>query len=209
MVPCILGEITQADIVYFVLFLLLVLFGLGLVLIYNYVLEFKNVCLSPYTEKPLRSAADIHWMTAQKVHRYLYELHDYYNPLFDLRRAALCRDTGRLFPDAYTWYGVMKVDWSFIQKKFPGQFVSWGSLSDEMRIRIIDRHGSLEGFQTEFSSSHPSPLQVEPRYAYAKPGPLYVDTATGVLLGWKCVPGTELEVLVVQKPQEHHIPKLN
>ena len=34
-----------------------------------------------------------------------------------------------------------------------------------------------------------------------RPGPLYVDIETKVLLGWKVVPGTDLEVLIVQKPK--------
>jgi hypothetical protein len=61
-------------------------------------------------------------------------------------------------------------------------------------------HESLEGFQTEFSSSQPKPQNVEAKYAFAKPGPLYVDVETKVLLGWKCVPDTDFEVMIVQKP---------
>jgi hypothetical protein len=31
---------------------------------------------------------------------------------------------------------------------------------------------------------------------------LYVDVETQILIGWKEVPGTEVEVLIVQKPKE-------
>jgi hypothetical protein len=46
----------------------------------------------------------------------------------------------------------------------------------------------------------PQPTLIEAKYAFTKPGPLYVDISTNVLVGWQIVPDTELEVLVVQKP---------
>jgi len=94
----------------------------------------------------------------------------------------------------------VKVDWTFLQKRYPGIWVSWGSLNSDQQRAISDAHESLEGFQTEVSSPSPAPRAIEPEYAYTKPGPLYVDIQTKVLLGWKVVPGTELEVLIVQKP---------
>ncbi|QLH35517.1 MAG: hypothetical protein HWD61_04665 [Parachlamydiaceae bacterium] len=89
-----------------------------------------------------------------------------------------------------------------MQKRYPGKYVSWGSLSDEQKEIIRLSHHSLEGFQTEYSSSIPAPSQIEPMYANAVPGPLYVDLDTQILLGWKQVPLTDLEVLVVQNPKE-------
>lgn len=204
-----LASVSPSDLVYFGLLMMLVLFGLVAVLIYNSWLNATSVSLSPYTGRPLRKATDLHWMTTEKVLRYLFRMHDYHNQMFDMRQAAYCRETGRLFSDVYTWYGSIKVDWGFLQKRFPGDYVSWGSLSQEQKIIIIDRHYSLEGFQTEISSPQPSPVKIEPEYAYAKPGPLYVDLTTSVLIGWKCVPETELEVLIVQKPQEIYIPGLH
>ncbi len=83
--------------------------------------------------------------------------------------------------------------------------MSWGSFSNDQQRAIRDVHESLEGFQTDESSANPVPRLVERRYAYTIPGPLYVDLETKVLLGWKCVPETELEVLIVQKPIQIHI----
>ncbi|HEV8052714.1 MAG TPA: hypothetical protein VGP47_09475, partial [Parachlamydiaceae bacterium] len=80
-------------------------------------------------------------------------------------------------------------------------YVSWGSLTAEQQGIIRNGHDSLEGFQTDFSSPNPLPRAVEAKYALSKPGPLYVDINTKVLLGWKCVPDTDLEVLIVQKPK--------
>lgn len=133
-------------------------------------------------------------------------MHEYDNGLFDLSRAAICRTTGRIFPDSVTWHGSIRVDWNFLQKRYPGEYVSWGSLTQEQKTIIKEKHLSLEGFQTEFSSPKSSPRLIEPQYAYASPGPLYVDIRTGILLGWKCVPDTELEVLIVQKPFEKYLP---
>ena len=131
---------------------------------------------------------------------------EYDNKLFDLNKAAVCRMTGRIFPDAVTWYGAIDVDWDFLQKRHPGEYVSWGSLTEGQKTIIRERHLSLEGLQTEISSPTPSPRLVEPEYAHTVPGPLYVDIRTGILLGWKQVPDTELEVMIVQKPYETYLP---
>lgn len=201
--------ISTSEIVYFIVFVFFIFLLLIAFFGYSIWVSRTTTTLSPYTGLPLRSGAEINWMTAEKVLRFLYNMNDYHNRMFDVTRAGFCRETGRLFPDALNWYGVIKVDWSFLNKRFPGRFVSWGSLTEDQKLKISDRHRSLEGFQTKYSSSTPSPRKLEPLYAYAKPGPLYVDVDTGVLLGWKCVPDTELEVLIVQKPQEIYIPGIN
>jgi hypothetical protein len=160
----------------------------------------KEASLSPYTGLPLRPATGISYMALERVYRFLYNFQQYENRIFDIKRAALCRDTGRIFPDCITWYDAIRADWSFIQKRFPGHYVSWGSLSEEQQETLKSAHGSLEGFQTVYSSPRSSPRLVEPKYAMEKPGPLYVEIKTGTLVGWMCVPDTELEVLIVQKP---------
>lgn len=156
--------------------------------------------LSPYTGSPLRSGEQLSFYAKEQILRYVYERSSYDNRIFSLYRAALCRETGRIFPNALTWYGTLYVDWNFIQKKRPGCYVSWGSLSFEQQQNLYRLYGSLHGFQTAFSSSRPSPREVEPEYVFAKPGPLYVDINDDTLMGWKCVPGTDFEVLIVQHP---------
>lgn len=205
----ILAVITEETFTFFWLLLFLVLFSMAAVLFYNVWLNRTHTVPSPYSGQPLRRGTDIHWLTGEKVLRYLFDLHDYHNQLFNLNRAAYCRETGRIFPEAITWYGSVKVEWDFLQKRYPGHFVSWGSLTELQKITIIDKHESMEGFQTEFSSPTASPMKIEPFYADIKPGPLYVDVNSGVLLGWKCVPDTELEVLIVQKPIEKYLPGLH
>lgn len=162
----------------------------------------REASLSPYTGLPLRRASGLSYAATEKVYRYLYEMHQYENRIFDLRKAALCRETGRLFPNCVTWYDVIQVDWTFINKRFPGNYVSWGSLNDDQQTALRNVHESLDAFQTAFSCGHPSPRQIDAQYVYEKPGPLYVDVNTGTLVGWQCVPDTQLEVLIVQKPVE-------
>jgi hypothetical protein len=174
--------------------LLIVLFWFG------WRLTQRSYSVSPYTGVPLRRTAEISYYSAERVLRFLYDLQQYDNRIFKLNCAAFCRETGRIFQDCVTWYDTIKIDWTFLQKRYPGHYVSWGSVSKEFQEIIRESHVSLEGFQTDRSSPTPSPRAIEPEYAYTKPGPLYVDPTTKILLGWKIVPGTDLEVLIVQKP---------
>lgn len=160
----------------------------------------RSHSVSPYTGVPLRRALDLSYYSAERVLRYMYDLHQYDNRVFKLSRAAFCRETGRIFTNCITWMDTIRVDWTFLQKRYPGHYVSWGSLSSEQQRAIREAHDSLEDFQTEISSPSPAPRAIEPEYVFTKPGPLYVDIETKVLLGWKEVPGTDLEVLIVQKP---------
>lgn len=192
---------TQADFIFFVLFVFVALIFLIIYFVYSLKKGRDYTCPSPYSGMPLRKASELTFSTKDQILRYLYQLHDYDNRMFDLEKSALCRETGRLFPNAVTWTDKIKIDWSFIQKRFPGNFVSWGSLSEDTKKEIRAAHHSLNGFQTEYSSSQPAPRMIEYEVALRKPGPLYVDIDTKILLGWKCIPDTEFEVLIVQKPK--------
>lgn len=170
---------------------------------------------SPYSGLPLRRATDVPEEIREKILKYLYDLHQYDNQMFDPAKAAVCRETQRIFPDAVTWYDTIKVDWSFLQKRHPGNYVSWGSLSVEQQREVMLEHDSLDGYQLQISSPYLSPRVVEPQYAYTVPGPLYVDLEKKTLLGWKVVPQTDFEILIVQKPRKkidfhkEYIEKLN
>lgn len=156
--------------------------------------------VSPYTGRPLRRATDLPYFSVEKVFLYLHGYHQYDNSIFSLKKAAFCRETGRFFPNSVTWYNSIKVDWNFLRNRYPGHYVSWGSLTVDQQRLIRESHDSLDGYQTEKSCPNPIPRAVTPEYSYLKPGPLYVDFQTKVLLGWKVIPGTEFEVLIVQKP---------
>lgn len=167
---------------------------------FTYKFSDRTQGVSPYTGLPLRRATSLSFFAAEKVLRYLYDYQQFDNRIFKLSRAAFCRETGRIFTNCISWLDTVYVDWNFLQKRYPGHYVSWGSLNADQKKAIRDSHDSLDGFQTEESSPTPAPRAIEPEYAYTKPGPLYVDLQTRVLLGWKVVPDTDLEVLIVQKP---------
>jgi len=163
----------------------------------------RRVPTSPYSKMPMRRANTLRFTTQHIVKRYLKEMEDFDNRQFDLNRAAVCRETGRIFPRVVNWAGKIHLDWTFLQKRMPGSWVSYGSLPDDRRQDLWDKHGTLEGFQTEFSSVNPLPQDVEEEYSSIKPGPLYVNLENNVVMGWKIVPGTEVEVLVVKRPIIH------
>ncbi len=137
----------------------------------------------------------------EKVYRYLFFLQQYDNRMFNIQRAAFCRETGRLFPNSVSWLDTIHVDWTFLRKRYPGNWISWGSLTPGQQEAIKHAHHTLDGYQTTISSPHPSPRAIVEEYAYTQPGPLYVDLDTKVLLGWKSVPDCDIEVLIVQKPR--------
>lgn len=159
-----------------------------------------KVTLSPYTGMPLWTAGLLPYTTKKKIALYLQSYYQYDNRPFVFKKAAYCRETGRIFPNCVNWRKKIILDWTFLQNRFPGNWISWGSLSDELKERVRNKHENLEGFQTVHSSKNPSPRAIEPKFAYSKPGPLYVDLDTGYLLGWKEVPESQMEVLIVQKP---------
>jgi hypothetical protein len=163
--------------------------------------EFRRGDVCPYTKKPMRLGLDVARSLAAQVNAFVEELPQPDNPPIDFDRAAHCPITGRIFPLCVSTTGEqIFLSWDFISKRTKGTFVSWGSLSEEERGVVKLLHNSLEGFQTEQSSLRPRPQDVEEEYALLSPGPLYIDRQAKVIMGWKKVPGTYFEVLVVQHP---------
>lgn len=195
-----LGQATDTDVVLFSFSLLLVLAVLTAYFFISFFRVKRKVDVSPYTGMPLRFASEIPYASREKITNFLKIIIDYNNQLIDFERASFCRDTGRIFPNTVTWTGAIKLDWTFIIKRYRGNYVSWGSLSPHLQKEIRSAHSSLDGFQTHISSKNPSPRSIEEDYAMTRPGPLYVDPETKVLIGWVIVPGTAFEILVVQKP---------
>lgn len=193
--------ITYEDLTYFAGLLFLVVLALLGYFLFSWWQNRYQASLCPYTNHPLRPCSDLFWITKGKVLKFLYDKLNYDNQIIDLDSALMCRETGMIFPDAINWYGSSHVGWDFIKTRYEGYFVSWGSLPEEQQLLIAEKHESLEGFQTDHSCPNPSPMQITKEYVYTEPGPLYVDPETYVLLGWQCVPETELEVLIVQKPK--------
>lgn len=194
-------ETSTTTIALFAILVLVVFLAFFALFLFNIWLSRQPDSLSPYSHFPLRRASDLSYESKEKVLRFLYYHFQYDNRIIEFNSSAFCRETGRIFTHAITWYDKIRVDWTFIQKRFPGRYVSWGSLTEQQQESIRQLHDCVEGFQTEFSSPNSQPNAIEAKYAFAQPGPLYVEIDTKTLVGWKIVPGTELEVLIVQKPQ--------
>jgi len=173
---------------------------LGFVFWMNWRHEALRGDLCPYTGKPMRLGMDVAHSVAEMVHSFLEELGQTDNPPIDFSHAAYCPETGRIFPDCISSKERISLSWDFITKRCSGTFVSWGSLSPEEQGELKLIHSSLEGFQLQCSSSRPRPEDIEADLAVISPGPLYVDRISKILVGWKKVPGTYFEVLVVQRP---------
>lgn len=201
-----LAVIEPLDVALFGVGILVVFFVFFAFFIFGVWLSRARGSLSPYSKQPMRKGEELSYDSKVKVLRFLYDMHQYDNRIFELSHSAVCRETGRIFPNAVTWYGVIRLDWTFLKKRYPGNYVSWGSLTIDQKELVRSVHESMKGFQVDFSSSIPQPKGVEAKYAFSKPGPLYVDLETKVLLGWKCVPKSELEVLIVQKPDNLILP---
>jgi hypothetical protein len=180
--------------------LIVLLLIFGVLILSWYLMKHRRISLSPYTKLPLRKAMELPPASIARIFKFMSSFHEFDNIMFDIRKASYCRETGRLFPNSLTFVGEIKVDWTFLKKRYPGNWVSWGSLDAAQQAAIGALHLSLDGYQTAFSSPDPSPRSIAEQFAYSIPGPLYVDLATNNLLGWKIVPNTDLEVLIVQKP---------
>lgn len=179
-----------------------ILFVLFLLLQLNWKREFRRGDLSLYSKQPMRLGLDVARSLAAHVNAFLVEQPSQSdNPPIDFDRAAYCPITGRIFPLSVTSGEQVVLSWDFIPKRIKGTFVSWGSLSEEERGVARLLHESLDGFQTEHSSLRPRPQDVEEEFALLSPGPLYIDRQTKIVVGWKTVPGTYFEVLVVQRPR--------
>ena len=199
-----LGQIEYLDVPLIGVYILLFCIATISVFAFSIWLNRKPDSLCPDTSLPLRRGYELPYESRVKVLSFLYSMFEYDNRIFAFKKAAYCRQTGRIYQNAITWYGKISIDWTFLQKRHPGRYVSWGSLTSEQQEMIRLSHDSIDKFQTDISSPNPSPSMLDPEYAYTKPGPLYVDIQTNTLLGWQCVPDTELEVLIVQKPIQRH-----
>lgn len=160
----------------------------------------KRGSKSLYSKQPMALGVDTASSIVRLVEGFL-ECHSQpENEPFDFAQAAICEQTGRIFPNTVKRGEMIRLDWSFLQKRYPGNYVSWGSLSETEQAIVRMCHESMQGFQMQVSSPQPLPKDINSYYALTKPGPLYIDKSTKILLGWKEVPDTHFEVLIVQKP---------
>jgi len=194
-------DVEALSLAVFALFLLVFCLLLGAYALYTFWIFPGRAARSPYTKKLLRYGEDVKMDAVEKIMRFLhYDIGGYDNRVFPMKKAMVCRETGRIFPNCVGLFGEPRVDWNFLQKRHEGVWVSWGSLNDRQKEEILYHHDKAEGFQMEKSCPNPAPRSITEEYIYLKPGPLYVDLKTKTLMGWKEVPDTFFEVLIVQRP---------
>jgi hypothetical protein len=155
----------------------------------------------PYCKEPMRLGIDVARSITNMVDAFMQEQTQPENPKIDFVTAAFCPTSGRIFPNCVGVNEQITLSWNFLNNRYKGTYVSWGSLSAEEQGILKLLHGSLEGYQTEQSSKRLRPEDVEEEFYSLAPGPLYVDRRERVVIGWKKVPGTYFEVLVVQRPR--------
>ena len=182
----------------FVLFLAAIFFVLWL----GWWLTNRKGSKSPYSQNQLRYGEDLSYFALQRIQEFIITLQQPENSIKHLKNSAICQDTGRVFFNVLDFFGVVRLKKDFLSTRYPGNYVSWGSLTEDEKKYIASCHTSMKGFQVESSSTHYDPLQIDSYHATLKPGPLYVDKAARILLGWQSVPGTALEILVIQFPKE-------
>jgi hypothetical protein len=158
-----------------------------------------SVC--PYCRETMSLGIDVARSISCMVDAFMQEQPQPDNPKIDFMTAAYCPTSGRIFPNCVGPHEQILLSWDFLNKRYKGTYVSWGSLSEEERGVLKLLHGSLEGYQTETSSKRLRPEDVEEEFTSLAPGPLYVDRKERVVIGWKKVPGTHFEVLIVQRPR--------
>ncbi len=192
-----LGEQAIGLFIFSLISLIVVLCGL---LWFGWWVSQRRGCVSPYTKQPMMYGVDLPVVFARQVEEFLKSLPQPENAPFDCTKAAICRQTHRIFPDCVKPGEIIALNWGFLQKRYHGNWVSWGAVRKDIQEHIKLHHHSLDGFQLEVSSPRPKPEAVDAFYANTHPGPLYVDVLTKIFLGWQRVPGTPFEVLVVKKP---------
>ncbi len=182
-------------ILFFALFLFVVVL-LALLIGFGWWWSARQGTQSPYGGGFMRRGSELEYSALEKVHHFWAGLDSMPNPPLDLKKAFICARTGRIFTA-----GLGK---DFLYKRagdwISGPLISWGSLDESQKSILKRMHESLDGFNTERSSRKRRPEHTEKEFWDLKPGPLYVNLSTACLVGWKCVPGTNLEVLVIQRP---------
>lgn len=151
---------------------------------------------------------DLPFSIKRQIEEFVKSLPQPENKPFDMTKAAICRETGRIIRDCVVRGEIVRLGSRFLRDRYPGNWVSWGSLSEEKRGLIKLHHREIFGYQMEHSTKNRDPEQMEQYYAVMKPGPLYVDVTTNILLGWQIVPGTNFEVLVIKNPDFESIDEI-
>ena len=141
---------------------------------------------SPFSGKILARGEEIFYASAEKIHLFSSELSQPENAPIDLTKAVFCRETNRIFSSSINAFGEIDLTRNYLKKYYSSKLVSWFRLRESEKLKLASMHTSLEGFQVGKGLF---------------PGPLFVDKKRSILVGWKRIPETEMEIIVIQKPK--------
>lgn len=193
-------ELGQSAVWVLLLAFFFVLIFMAGVLFFGWWVAKKRGTVSPFSKKPMMLGVDMPFSIAKQIEEFVKSLPQPENPPFEMSKAAVCRETGRIIPNAVMRGEIVRLTPRYINERYPGNWVSWGSLTEEQKGIVKLHHREIPAYQMEHSSRNRFPQSAEQYYAVMKPGPLYVDMTTKTFLGWLVAPGTYFEVLVVKKP---------
>ena len=185
-----------------------VLLAMGGLLFFGWWVTQKRGSLSPFSKRPMMLGIDLPFSIRRQIEEYIKSLPQPENQPIDISKAAICRETSRIIKDAVFRGEIIRLGPRFMNDRYPGNWVSWGSLSQQQQGIVKLHHREVSGYQMEHSSRNRRPQEAEQYYAVMKPGPLYVDVSTNTFLGWQAVPGTYFEVMVIKKPDFESIDEI-
>jgi hypothetical protein len=148
--------------------------------------------VSPYSKREMAPGSVIAFRSVEKIEDFFEDIQSQENRSFNLERAAVCRETGRIFPNCLSNFDVVTLNRNYLSAVHPGQYIDWEVLGPREQAIILAKHNDVSGYQI---GDQRTKFQGQPIPS------LYVDISTNTLIGWKKVPGTELQILVVQKPR--------
>ncbi len=146
---------------------------------------YQRKARSPFTGKKLLPATCILYPAAEKIALFMQA--EKQVPI-DWEQATFCPDTRRIFPKSLNQLGAVALPspyWRGVYDK--PSLTAWLFLTDEQKDEMFQLHGAIKGFQLGHQK---------------RPGPLFVDLKSKTLVGWKQVPDTDIEVLIVHYPEK-------
>ena len=158
----------------------LILFFLGGWWLFN-----RTGSKSPFTNGEMRKGIDVSYSAVQKIYAFISNFDPILNPRFDIKKAVICKQTGRIFPKSVNSFGVICIPKYYIKHYAKGSWLEWSELTQEQQLDYKHRGTHL--------------LKGYIMRKHNQPGLLYVNLEHRLLMGWQQVPGTDFELLIKNK----------
>ncbi len=134
---------------------------------------------SPFSGKAMRHGKEFSFEAVSKVLAFLEAENDKDNLPFDLEKAAICEETGRIFPDALNAFEVVKLKKPYTKHFYKAKMEALENLSEKEQMDLRENCDNFSFFSKNSS--------------------IFVDREKGNILAWKKIPETALELMLVKK----------